>query len=222
MPRHLHTSAWKRLLDHVGDTDHTGARIVNVIGRADVQAMSISRRIMRKKGGTYLKSHTQIYLLALTFLIYWSWPSISFITGLLNDGTDIFCKTAMKASIKCVEQLYADFCVRDGMLAHTGPGLRVVGRDKDRGWSIRRLYALVEQLPNWQLCASGLSAMICGRRFKVSEGMKVIQQYEMEAFSGEKRDYGSIGLIRCLCEVFKTHRLKTKVNGFGSATCLLN
>ena len=50
IPRSLNTAGWRTLLGHVGDTDHTGSRIVNAFVWADVQSMKIAFRIMMKVG----------------------------------------------------------------------------------------------------------------------------------------------------------------------------
>ena len=77
VPRNLFTAPWKRLLDHVDQTDHTGAKIVNAIGRGDVQAMKVARKMMIRKGGAFSKPKNQIYFLAFCFLLYWSWPCLN-------------------------------------------------------------------------------------------------------------------------------------------------
>ena len=85
IPRTLNTAAWRILLDHVGDTDHTGSRIVNAYVRADVQSMKIARRIMMKMGGSYAESQNSIFALAFCFLLYWSWPVISRVTAMYSN-----------------------------------------------------------------------------------------------------------------------------------------
>ena len=42
--------------------------------------------------------------------------------------------------------LYRDFFVRDGVLVEAPPGLKVCGRDKDRGWSWKRVEALINAI----------------------------------------------------------------------------
>ena len=195
VPRNLFTAPWKRLLDHVDQTDHTGARIVNAIGRADVQAMRVARKMMLKKGGAFSKSKDQIYLLAFCFLLYWSWPVISFTTGVISSGRDILCQDNMRVNVDAVIAVYKGFYVRNGMLVDTPPGLRVVGRDKDRGWSKKRLSALMDQLQNWYKCAGELSTLICNQKtFRASDGMASIKSHELDAFPGDKKDYASLGL----------------------------
>ena len=46
VPRKLSTYAWRMLLDHVADVDHTGARIVNVAMRADVHSMKVAQQML--------------------------------------------------------------------------------------------------------------------------------------------------------------------------------
>ena len=43
-----------------------------------------------------------------------------------------------------------------------------------------------------------LSKVICGKTFRVSACMKVIKDSELDAFRGDKNDYGGLGLVRCL------------------------
>ena len=68
------------------------------------------------------------------------------------------------------------------MLVDSPPGMKVCGRDKDRGWSLKRITMLRSQLEEWYACAVKLSNIICGKTFRVSTCMNVIKDYELDAF----------------------------------------
>ena len=204
-PRGVHTAGWRILLQHVGDVDHTGARIVNALARADVNAMKVARRVLIDRGGVVGQPQTGVFLLAFCFLLYWSWPVMTFLTGLLDHAPETLWSVKVLAmELDRVMKLYAPFYVRNGILVDTPPGLRVCGRDKDRGGSKKRIDSLLGRLPAWHRCSAQLASEMTADTFQASVCMKIMQEAKVEAFRGGASDYGSLGFIRCLGLAFES------------------
>ena len=116
IPRSLNTAGWRTLLGHVGDTDHTGSRLVNAFARTDVQSMNIARRMLMKMGGSYAESQNCIFALAFCFLLYWSWPVISCVTAMCSHGLQGISSYGVRSDTYRIFDFYNDFFVRDGVL----------------------------------------------------------------------------------------------------------
>ena len=101
--------------------------------------------------------------------------------------------------------------MRDEVLVESLPGLQVCGRDKDRGWSRKRVDALINEISEWRECVVMLSKQIAAKLFRVSTCMKLLQECNIDACRGGANDYGSMGLIRCLGIVFESNLIDDEI-----------
>ena len=178
---------------------------MNPLARADVNAMKVARRVLIDRGGVVGQPQTGVFLLAFCFLLYWSWPVMTFLTGLLDHAPETLWSVKVLAmELDRVMKLYAPFYVRNGILVDTPPGLRVCGRDKDRGGSKKRIKSLLRRLPAWHRCSAQLATEMTADTFQTSVCMKIMQEAKVEAFKGGVSDYGSLGFIRCLGLAFES------------------
>jgi hypothetical protein len=161
--------------------------------------VKVAQKMLVREGRHFANPAIQIHIIAFCFLLYWSWPVCAFISAIRGSGQDdLRSMTWLKSHMDTVIAFYEGFYVRDGMLVDSPPGMKVCGRDKDRGWSRKRIKMMLSQLEDWYKCAVKLSKVICGNKFRASACMKIIKNSELDAFRGDKNDYGGLGLVRCL------------------------
>ena len=122
---------------------------------------------MMKMGGSYAEPQNCIFVLAFCFLLYWSWPVVSCVKVMCSYDLRGMSAIDLKFEIYRIFDFYNDFFVRDGVLVESLPGLQVCGRDKDRGWSRKRVDALINEISEWRKCAVMLSKQIVAKLFRV-------------------------------------------------------
>ena len=195
---------WIRCLQKIDDVDHTGHWIVSSFWRPDVQAMRLARHILTQQGGGFELTEVVVYFSGFVYLLYWSWPIMSFLATVMRNDVEIAVTDhVIRAAYKSTVKLFSPFKVlRGDLVPAKAGGLKVVGRDKDRGWSSKRLLLLLQERVAWRKVCGTIASALEENTISVAAIMGSLEDVGMKAYTGAKSSYASIGWVRVLAIMF--------------------
>jgi len=163
--------------------------------------MRLCRQLLTCQGPPFDADAAIVFFSAFVSLIYWPTSSVTWLTAIVQYGlTQAMCAKSIMKEFERLQVIFEPFKVRDGIfLFEARTGLRAIGRDKDRGHSVKRFSTLAGETAEWLLLSYELADLLSAPgTFSVCTALDLFHAADLESYKGEDTIYATLGLVRLL------------------------